>query len=268
LKSEHALVSVTSISIIDFLIILFFVNKVNFNLELAVFIYIYIVSLCSTFALWYIAKGLRHLEISTAIPLLSFGPAIVAIISWIFLKESLTNKSIFGILLIVAGSYILETDHKISDLSEPFKKIMRSRYIHYIFSALFLFAIAVTLDRYILSNQSININITTYLFFILLFNMLNFLILINVFYKGFPSIMESFRSNFKWFFLTSALGIVATVFFYKAVSIQLISMVYPILKANSLFSTIIGGGLFHEHKLFLKSIALIVMLIGGYLVIG
>lgn len=260
--------SITSISILDFLIILFFVGKVNFDLELAVFIYIYIVSLCSTFASWYIAKALRHLEISTAIPLLGLGPALVAIISWIFLKESLTNKSIFGILLIIAGSYIIETDHKISDLKEPFRKIIKSRYIHYIFLALLLLAVSVTLDRYILSNKAANIDIITYLFFILLFSMLNFLILVNIFYKGFPGIMESLKMNFKWFLLTSMLGITGTLFFYKAVSIQLISLVYPILKINALFSTIIGGELFHEHKLFLKSIALIIMLIGGYLVIG
>ena len=75
------------------------------------------------------------------------------------------------------------------------------------------------------------------------------------------------RLNGKWLFLTAFFAVIGYMSFYKAVSMQLISLVYPLLKINSLFSTIIGGELFHEHKLVLKSIATVIMLIGGYLIV-
>lgn len=247
--------------------LLFFVNQINFNLQFSTFVLIYLVAVLANFAFLYVAKGLRHLEISSAIPLLSFGPAVVAIISWIFLGESLNGVKISGIFLIMIGSYILEIDHKISDLKEPIKKIIKSRYIHFIFAALFLFAITVTLDRYILSNLKLNIDFISYFFFIALFVMINYLIVTGIFLKRFSSVKRTLKLNWKWLFLTALFGVLGHSFYYKAVSIQLISLVYPIHKINSLVSILIGGELFHEHKLVLKTIATLIMLIGGYLII-
>jgi uncharacterized membrane protein len=47
----------------------------------------------------------------------------------------------------------------------------------------------------------------------------------------------------------------------------MISLVIPIKRLSALFSTVIGGELFHEKYLLRKSIACVVMIIGAVLIV-
>ena len=77
-------------------------------------------------------------EISTAAPFYNLLPALVAGLSFFFLGEILQIKQILGIGIIIFGAYILEVDHKVHNLLDPFKKIFKSKYILLLFIVLFL----------------------------------------------------------------------------------------------------------------------------------
>ena len=110
LIKEHALEFCCLVSLFAFLISFSFISNVDFNLSLNLYLLIFIASLFVTFGYWLVAKGIRHMDVSIASPLLNFSPAIVFILAVIFLGEKLKSLQILGILILVFGSYILNSD--------------------------------------------------------------------------------------------------------------------------------------------------------------
>lgn len=264
LFKEHAMEFSTVLSIINFLLVLFLLPIVKFNVPLKLLLIIYLSSVLGCIGFLYATKALRHMDISTASPLMNISPAIVAILGFFFLSETLEYSKIGGIFFIVIGAYVLEVDHSLSNLKEPFIRMVRSKYVHYILFALLLYGITTILDRYILTH---GVDPYTYIFIVHLFIMINFIFLISVFHDGFKGIKHGFKSAGKWIFLAAIFFVTSRIFLAQALSMAYVALVIPIRRLSTLFATIIGGSLFHEKGLPIKIIACVITLIGVGLMI-
>jgi len=262
LIKEHALEFCCLVSLFAFIISFSFVSKVNFDLSGNIYLLIFIASLFVTIGYLFVAKGIRHMDVSIASPLLIFSPALVAVFAFIFLGERLKGIQIAGILILVFGGYFLNSDGSMRFL-KTFKKMYESKAVRHILLGIFIWSFARLFDKYLLNF----INQYTYLFIIHFFIMINFLVILFIFYDGMQGIKHGFEGSFKWLFLMAVLIVLARLSYLSALKIAYLSLVFVIFKSSNLLVTIIGGSIFHEKALLHRAIAAIVMIVGIYLVI-
>jgi len=92
-------------------------------------------------------KALKMTDLSLSIPMISFTPIFLVFTSFFLLNEFPTAFGIVGILLIVVGSYILNTIKNSKHLLDPFKEMFRNRAILYMLIVAFLFSISANFDK-------------------------------------------------------------------------------------------------------------------------
>jgi len=265
LVKQHATKFSTTLALFNILISLIYVPFVDFSIGWEIIFYLLIVAILGSTAFLFLAKGVRHTEISVSSPLLNFGPAVTTILAFLFLGEILSIWQVLGILIIIVGTYVLEIEHKSKNVLEPFKKMLKSKYILFIFFAVLLYGFSGIADRHILSNY--NLNVYTYLFFVQLFIGFIYVVVISVYYGGIKEVVDGVKSLWKYVGLVAILITLTRLAYLQAVSMAFVSLVLPIKRLSTLFVTIFGGSFFHEKALKLKIIGCIIMLLGVFFVV-
>ena len=97
--------------------------------------------------------------------------------------------------------------------------------------------------------------------------MINFIVLINILHDGFKGINNTIKSTGKWIFFLAIIFIVQRTAYLTAVSMVAVSLAFPIYRAGTLFSTLLGGQLFHDKHRMHRTLACIIMVAGAILVV-
>ena len=272
LNKQHAMEFSAALSIFIMIISIPFLLIAQYNdITLTKLGIIYATSIFGAVAFLFIAKATRHLAISITSPFTAFGPLFTAIIAAVILKEHLTLMQTGGLLVLVVGAYILES-HPHQKILEPFRYIFKSRHIKYIFFALILYGFSSVFDKKILGapiDGGLGVPVMTYLPLVHFFIAINFIIMMIFFHDGFKGISAGIKHNWKWIFVAAVLTI--SYRFSQQVAIAmpgvLVSLVVPIKRMSALFSTIVGGEMFHEDHILRKSLACVIMIIGTILIL-
>lgn len=241
---------------------LVFANFSNLNIW-TIFI-IYVGSLMGTVTCLLTSKSNRHMEVSASSPWMILAPGLAAIAAYFFLGEKLNIFQISGLLVMIVGLYVL-LSHKHESVWGPLKEVYSSKYIHYIIFALVLYSLGALVDRIVLSRYGVSV--ITYLFLIHIFLAVNFSILSFVFYDGLKGFNNGVKKYGWKILLVSVLTVGQRFTTSMAISTTMVGLVLPIKRLSALFSTIIGGELFHERNLARKIIACLVILAGVVLIV-
>ena len=97
--------------------------------------------------------------------------------------------------------------------------------------------------------------------------MINFIVLINLLHDGFKGIKGGIKSAGKWIFFLAIIFIIQRTTYLAAVSMVSVSLAFPIYRAGTLFSTLLGGQLFHDKHTLHRTIACLIMVAGAALVV-
>src|SRR3989344_4952645 len=90
LLKEHAMEFSAVLAILTLFISLPFILVIDYSqLQLTPIIIIFFSSILGSIGFLLIIKSIRHMNITESLPLLALEPAIIAILSFIFLKETL-----------------------------------------------------------------------------------------------------------------------------------------------------------------------------------
>ena len=100
-----------------------------------------------------IFRALQSTDISLAIPMLSFTPLFLVGTSALILHEFPSAMGIAGIIIIVAGSYILNTSEKHTRLLDPFRAMIAHPGIFSMLVVSFLYAVAINFDKMVVENS-------------------------------------------------------------------------------------------------------------------
>ncbi len=232
------------------------------RLRLVPVLILFVASLFGALAYWLVAKSLRHLEVSSVSPLLILSPAITAILASWCLNESLTGLQIISLGLLLGGAYLLELGKSESWLT-PFREFYRSRFLHYILLAVLIYGLGALVDRWLLSRY--DFQPVAYLTLINLFIAFHFLILAKLFNRGERDLKHGFKTAGAMIFLIAGLVVAHRYAEINAVKIAYVGLAVAVKRSSVLFSTILGGQLFHEHNLFRKIVAALIMVGGAVL---
>ncbi len=100
-------------------------------------------------------RALKSTDISLAVPMLSFTPLFLVVTAFVMLGEIPSLAGMAGIVIIVAGSYILNTAAEHTSLLDPFRAMASHPGILAMFFVAFLYAIAIGFDKMVVLNSDI-----------------------------------------------------------------------------------------------------------------
>lgn len=264
LMYEHATEYLTAACMVAFLFSLFFLPKMSLSYSLSLWGLMYLKGFLFT-AGWLLgSKALRHLEISYVVPLTNLSPVLLVFISIFFLDELLSIVQISGIVMIIFSAYWLQSGNHIGKLLHPLR-ILKKRHSVYMLIAVIIYSLCATIDKFVL--QSVDpYTYLSFTFFILSFHYL----LIQFFkYDGIKDIRHAFSKGKYLIIICAILMVFSDVFYYMAVAIPgaMIALIVPIKRMATLVSTLVGGGLFHDHNLVQRIIACALMIVGVVLIV-
>jgi len=94
-----------------------------------------------------IVRGLKLDDVSVTVPLLSFTPALLLITSPLIVGEFPSLGGLFGILLIVIGSYVLNLSKRKKSLFAPFKALIERKGSRLFLVAAAIYSITANTDK-------------------------------------------------------------------------------------------------------------------------
>lgn len=265
LTKVHSLTFSTTYSLLTFIFTLplvFFMNFKNINQQ--TLILMLITAAFSAAAIRFTAKGMRHLQISTVSPLMALNPGAAALTGLIFLGEHLKFINLAGLGCMVIGSYVLAISPDMK-IIQSIKKFFSSKYVFFSLLAVFFYALSATVDRTLMGNYKLDP--FAYMFFVNLFTACIFLVVSIQWGKGLKGISEALRIDGDKITVLSLLTLAYNYPELKALGMAYVGLVSAIKRMSTLFATIIGGEIFHEDKLLRKTIASIIIIIGGVLIV-
>jgi drug/metabolite transporter (DMT)-like permease len=209
--------------------------------------------------------ALKNLKISSALPLLALTPGFVAVFAFLLLGESLKSMEVLGLVLLIIGTYILESK-SIRDLLFPFSIFTKSKYHRFILIALLLFTASSIMDKLLL----IRLNLTPialtaiqHFYFAILFAAVYFFYAIKT---KLPKISLGGKDMW-WIVLISVLTIGYRYTQIVAVSMASVAIVLAVKRTSVFWATIIGGRVFKEDDLLKKTLAVIFIVAGTILIL-
>ncbi len=181
------------------------------------------------------------------------------------LGESLKSIEAIGLVLLIVGTFILESKN-IKEFVSPFNVFLKSKYHRFIILALLLFTASSIMDKLLLIKLNLTpISLTAFqhIYFAILFSII-FLFFRN---KKKISSLSLKKDNIGWIALISVLTIGYRYTQIVAVSLASVALVLAIKRTSVFWATVIGGKLFNDKDLVKRSIAAILILIGAILIL-
>lgn len=203
-----------------------------------------------------ISKG----DISTVMPMLSFTPIVLLIISPFTIGEFPKIGGLIGIIIVVIGSYILNIDLKKMSFWEPFKAIVKNKGTRYMLIVATLWGISGVFDKISINNSSVLQHIT----FINLLVFVSITLIVVIQKKFNYTKMKLVKSDL---FLVSLFTTGSYLFHYIALSLTLVAYVVTIKRISSVFSVLLGYYFLNEPNVRQRLFGSIIMFLGVLLII-
>ncbi len=266
LQHEHALEYGASQGIY-LLLLIFVLPFINLAYDWRVFVALYVISIILAAGNLYYLRSLRHSELSSCMPLMNISPLFLLVIAFVLLGESPDALAIIGVFLLVMGTYLLQmaTAGRYNGIWSPFRILARSRYALYMIFAMLIFSFTVTMQKAVVNW---GIDVFTIVVLVRLFMGFNY-VAFETAKHGFNEILRDIRQDGMQIFSSTFSSFMSDVALLFAMGVPgaLVSLIIPVRRLSTFFTSLIGGRLFHEHRLGLKLMACCVMLVGVVLVV-
>ncbi len=262
LLHEHSTEFLTTFKFFEIITVILFIPYMNFDISLNLILLLLFLSFVLTLGLILTAKSYKRLDISIASPLTNLSPAFTVIFAFIILRETLSFYQLAGVFLLIFGAYFLELSHHAISILSNIKAMVSQKYVQYLVYAMIIGAIVDVGHKYLISN----IDPLTLLFLSYIFTFVSSLVISSIFYGGHKDLFHGIKNAGKIIFADSVFATLSNITYYFALNQTMISLVLPVKKISTLITVILGGKIFHEHNLFHRSMACLIMLAGIILV--
>ena len=226
---------------------------------------LFIKSVIGVGAFFCVMLSLKNLEISNALPLLALTPGFIAVFAFIFLGEALKTAEVVGLIILMLGTYILESGNS-TKIIFPFSILLKSKYHRFVILALLLFTASSILDKLLLIKLNLSpISLTAFqhIYFAIIFSIVFFIFRKKT--EPLPNITN--KINLGWIALISVLTIGYRYTQVVAIGLASVALVLAVKRTSVFWATIIGGKIFSDKDLLKRSIAAVLILVGAILIL-
>lgn len=186
--------------------------------------------------------GLKHGELSLALPMLTFTPLFLLVASPLILGEFPDTAGLVGIVLIVAGAYALNLGQMRNGLLAPFRALMTAKGPRIMLLVALLWGICANFDK-------IGLQASSPVFWIAAAFSASALALLPVVLARSKGIMAQFRARPLELAATGALECVSCVCQMYALTMAIVPYVIAVKRLSAVFGVLLGAWIFKERGL-------------------
>lgn len=204
-------------------------------------------------------KAIEASDLSITIPMLAFTPLFLLITSPLMLGEFPKPLGLWGILLIVGGSYILNIAQLRKGYLAPLKTLIKEKGPRYMLMVALLYSIGANLDK-------IGVWQSSPLVWATAINTVLAIALGLVMLRKNSDASQRIRSGWKYLILLGVVNAVALIANMGAIQLTLVPYVIAI-KRLSVFMTLVSGFLIFKEKGYReRSIGALLMILGAAMI--
>jgi uncharacterized membrane protein len=204
-------------------------------------------------------KAIKISDISLVIPLISLTPLFLFITSPLIIGEWPSAVGSLGVVLIVAGSYVLNFKHRSDGYLAPLKAVYKEKGPRLMLLVALIWSISSNFDKIgVLNSSPMYWSAAIYLY---LFAALAPLIL----WRSGDAITKSLKS-WKVFLLIGLFAALTAVFQMSAMKLALVAYVISVKRLSIILCVLAGTLLFKENNLKERLLGSFLMLLGVILI--
>lgn len=215
-------------------------------------------STLNVIALVLLMKALSIGELSLTIPFLSFTPIFLIFTSNLMLKEFPSLMGLTGIVLIVAGAYVLEIKEG-KGAAGPFRAFLKNRGGQLVLLVAFIYAITSNLDKITVQNSD---PLTRNIVVLALMTLMLFLL---VQFKS-KQKLTAIKSKYGILLIAGLFAALTLLVQMTALTLNIVPYIISLKRTSALFSVILGFIAFKERNIKPKLLGSILMIIGVILI--
>jgi len=249
--SKIALLSIASLPFLALGFLFFDMPKVSIMFYLVILINIALFFLAQILMI----KSLKMSNLSISVPMLSFTPVFLLLTSYLMLNEFPTFAGLLGVLLVVAGSYVLNINELKQGYLEPIKAIFRNKGGFYMIIVAFLYSLCANLGK-------IGVNLSNAVYYMFIFYLIYSILLLIVFFKTIKSNITTLRANLNYFALGGFSTAASEILVGIAYKYSIVPYIISLKRTSILFSVLIGIFLFKEKNFKEAIIGSTIMFLG------
>ncbi|HBG62512.1 MAG: hypothetical protein A2Y03_08325 [Omnitrophica WOR_2 bacterium GWF2_38_59] len=204
-------------------------------------------------------KAIKLSDMSISMPMLTFTPVFLLITSPIMLGEFPRPVGLLGIILIVAGAYVINFSDRKIGYFEPFKSLLREKGPRYMLVVAVLYSVGANFDKMAVVKYSM-------FAYLCAANSCVSLVLLIIVLKKSKNIISQFKFGWPYMLL---MGICTTVAFFSqmnAIKMTIVPYVIAIKRTSVVMSSLFGFWIFKEKDFKERIIGVIVMIIGVFII--
>jgi len=205
-------------------------------------------------------RAINKGEISTVVPMLSFTPLFLLVISPLIVNEFPDLLGMVGLILIVIGSYLLNINPSVHGFFTPLKSLVKNKGTRYMLIVSFIWAISANYDK-------IGIQQSSPLQYIIFVNLFVFTGVSSVlFFKKKAKLIKQAKENKHIIYvgLFTALGF---IFQMTALSLTLVAYVISLKRMSGMITVFFGAIFFKEQNIREKMLGSLIMFLGVLLIL-
>ena len=212
-------------------------------------------------------KSLKIGSISKTVPLLSITPLFTAIIGFIWLKEMPSLYGLIGIVLLVAGTYVLNIkEFDVRKIFAPLSAIFRNKGSRLMFYLAVIYGFGSILDKFIINNSSPMTRAFLYSYFS--FATMAIFLFFRDKKRFFTETRATIKKNFKIILIISLLHFMFIIPQMIGISLTVTAYVIALKRTSALFAVILAYFIFKEKEDFRNIlIGTILLVIGAVLLV-
>jgi len=204
-------------------------------------------------------RAIKLSDLSLSIPMITFTPLFLLITSPIIIGEFPNIYGIFGILLIVFGSYILNIKERKKGLLAPFKALIKNKGPKLMLIVAFIWSITSNFDKIGIQNSSA-------IFWCVSINIFITIIITPIIFLQSKNNIKQISNNFKPLFTIGFTNAVMILCHMIAISLTLVAYVISIKRASAIISVLLGSIFFKEKNLKSRLLGSLIMIMGVLLI--
>jgi len=210
----------------------------------------------------FLSRAYEEGDISHVYPIMRSDPALVLVFSLIFLKEQVSLPGLTGIILVVAGVYIITMKELTAkELLAPFQSLANNRATQFAFLTLFSVAAYSLIDK--IGVSYVHPLIFAYLFTVCaLFFFTPYIFLT----KGRALIRNEWKINKRPIIVNGFMGIFGYALILVAFTLERVSYVVGLRQLSIVFTVLLGGHVLREKHRAIRYSAAVIIFFGALLI--
>lgn len=204
-------------------------------------------------------RAIKKSDLSLTIPLLAFTPLFLLIMSPIILGQFPTMLGVFGVILIVIGSYVLNNKRRNAGYLAPFKAMLEQRGARLMLYAAFLLSITSSIDKIGVLNSSP-------LFWAVSVHSFTSITLAPVIIREINHHLKLTKPDIRLLFAVGLFSALAIVTQYIAITTLLVPYVIAIKRTSTIMSVLFGYLIFKEKGIKDRLLGAAIMVLGVILI--